>query len=178
MPLPQRTRPFLGNAHVEECNASAWLHDSPEFGEERRKIEQVAQREPAHHAVDRCTGDREAKNVGLDARASRSVGRQHAEAQVHRDWAHSSLCKINAQIAGAACQIEHRASAGKRQSRTARLRQRTSSRKEMMRLRRSYFGAIASNMSRTAATFSSPSGSCSVSQDRAVAHTTEARAGL
>ena len=57
---------------------------------------------------------------------------------------------------------------GSARSRTARFRQRTSSRKEMIRLRRSYFGAIASNMSRTAATFSSPSGSWSVSQDRAV----------
>lgn len=55
---------------------------------------------------------------------------------------------------------------GRSKSRTARFRQRTSSRNEMMRFRRSYFGAIASNMSRTAATFFSPSGSRSVSQDR------------
>ena len=53
--------------------------------------------------------------------------------------------------------------AGSARSRTARFRHRTSSRNEMIRLRRSYFGAIASNMSRTAATFSSPSGSSSVS---------------
>ena len=56
--------------------------------------------------------------------------------------------------------------AGRARSRTARLRQRTSRRNEMIRFSRSYFGAIVWNMCRTVATLASPSSNSSVSHSR------------
>ena len=83
------------------------------------------------------------------------------------------LGEVDAHITCAARQVEHARADREGEVAMARLRQRTSSRNEMMRLSRSYFGAIASNMSRTAETFSSPSGSSSVSQRRVDEEVTE-----
>ncbi len=72
-------------------------------------VGEVAQGEPARHAVGRGVGDRQSQDVGLDARRPAVVGLQHPEAEVDRHRAMAGGGEIDAQIAGAAGQIEHEA---------------------------------------------------------------------
>ena len=74
-----------GHADVEQGDAPAGADHAGELGEERRQVDEVAQGEPARHAVDAAVGDREAQDVGLDPRRSAAVGAQHPEAEVDRD---------------------------------------------------------------------------------------------
>ena len=166
MLFPERMRGLGGTL----TSSRAIRHPAARPGqlvEERGQVGQGAQREPAGDAVDRGVGHGQAEDVGLHARRTGPIGGEHAEAEVHRDRAHTAAGEIDAEVTGAAGEVEHALPAGRARSRTARLRQRTSRRNEMIRFSRSYFGAMASNMCRTAATFSSPSRNSSVSHSLA-----------
>ena len=81
----------------------------PSSSKNGAEVDEVAQREAARHAVDRAVGHRQAQDVGLHTGRAAAVGAQHAEAEVDRDRPVPGAGEVDAQVAGAAGQVEHAA---------------------------------------------------------------------
>ena len=81
------------------------------------EVDEVAQGEPARDAVDGAVGHRQAQDVGLHPRRAAAVGAQHAEAEVDRDRAVAGAGEVDAEVAGAAGQVEHAAAGRQRRAR-------------------------------------------------------------
>ena len=129
----------------------------------RLESDEVAQREAARRAVDVASANGELQGVGVDERRGRVSGGQHPEREVHphgrqprsRSSRHRSPVPQATSTTAEPC--------GRPRARTVLRRQPTSMRNVMIRFTRSYRGAMASNIARTARTFSSPWGRWSVS---------------
>ena len=123
---------------VEQGDASAGADDAGQLGEERWQVDEVAQGETAGHPVDRVR--RRPGGGGCRPGPGRAavVGAQHPEAEIDRGRPVPGGGEVDAQVAGAAGEIEHDAArrAAPRAS-TAWRRHRTSRRNVMTRLTRS-----------------------------------------
>jgi hypothetical protein len=97
----------VGNADVEEGDATARPDDPGRLGEERSEVDQIAKCETAGEAVDGRGADGKLEDVGLGARGSGSVGGEHAVAEIHGDGTEPGLGEIDAEIPGARGEIEH-----------------------------------------------------------------------
>ena len=77
------------------------------LGEHDAQRHEVAQREPAHDAVERTVGEREHGAVGARQRRGRVRGREHPGGEVDADRVDVDAREVVAQVAGAAREVEH-----------------------------------------------------------------------
>ncbi len=107
MSFPKRITLLRGMPTSSSAIRPPGPDDPSELLEERREVGEVAQREPARHAVDRRVGHGQAQDVTLNPRCARAIGGEHPEREVDRDRPMSRLAEVDTQIAGARGEVEH-----------------------------------------------------------------------
>ena len=148
-----------GSATSSRRDAAARSHHAGQLGEERRQAREVPQGEAARDAVDRPVGERQPQRIAVHQRRVGAGRRQHPVATGRRRSGGARWRRAPGR--GRRCRRPGRAPSRRRarpRLATVLRRQPTSIRNVMIRFTRSYRGAIASNIERTASTFSSPSG--------------------
>ncbi len=101
----------LRNSDVEQSDSPTGANDPSELAEKDRKVDEIAQGEPARRAIDRSIGERKSKDIGLRPRRTRTIGGQHAETEVERQGLETGPTEIDAEVTGSARQIDDPTSA-------------------------------------------------------------------
>ena len=106
-PVAEANQRVVRHADIEEADSTVRSDDAVEFGEERRKVHEVAKRKAAGHAVDARVGNGQLQDVGLNPRSFTSASMQHPVRQVDRNRRQPCVSKIDAHVARSTRQVEH-----------------------------------------------------------------------